>query len=164
VRAVGEGLILAIQHLHGLGFVHRDIKPDNIMFGGSSFDPVLVDFGLVRDLAAESLTPTWHMRGPGTPYFAPPEQLRNEKHLIDWRSDQFSVGLTLAYAAWGKHPFDIDGDPVENVANRGELSGAFRSWALEEGLSVLLKMVSVWPIHRYRYPADLLADWRSGRG
>jgi hypothetical protein len=57
--------------------------------------PALVDFGLVRDLSETSLTASWLPRGPGTPLFASPEQLNNEKALIDWRSDQFSIGVIL---------------------------------------------------------------------
>lgn len=90
VRAIGLQLISAVAHIASHDLVHRDIKPDNILFRADGVTPVIVDFGLVRDLGGTSLTQTWLMQGPGTPFFAPPEQLRNEKTLIDWRSDQFS--------------------------------------------------------------------------
>ncbi len=95
-RAVGAQLISAISHIASQDLVHRDIKPDNILFRADGITPVIVDFGLVRDLIRTSLTQSWFIRGPGTPYFAPPEQLRNEKALIDWRSDQFSLGVVVA--------------------------------------------------------------------
>ena len=53
------GLLLAVSDLHPLQLVHRDIKPANVMFRKGSSDPVLVDFGLVRDLSQTSLTATW---------------------------------------------------------------------------------------------------------
>jgi len=84
---LGQALIDALGHVASLDLVHRDIKPDNIMFRDDSRTSVLVDFGLVRDLSASSLTHTWVNRGPGTPYFAAPEQLNNQKRLIDWRTD-----------------------------------------------------------------------------
>jgi len=91
-----------------LDLVHRDIKPANIMFKEGLETPVLVDFGIVRDLAATSLTQTWSPIGPGTPFFASPEQLNNEKHLIDWRSDQFSLGVTLYFARTARHPYQLE--------------------------------------------------------
>src|ERR1019366_6088976 len=96
VKALGSGLIRAIEHLHGLGLVHRDIKPENVMYRARDSDqPVIVDLGLVRDLAASSITQSWFAQGPGTPLFAAPEQLNNRKELIDWRADQFAVGVSL---------------------------------------------------------------------
>src|SRR5262249_941928 len=88
---IGKQLIAAIKHISSLGLVHRDLKPDNIMFRSDRKTPVIVDFGVVRDLLDTSLTPSWAARGPGTPFFAAPEQLNNEKHQIDWRADQFSL-------------------------------------------------------------------------
>jgi serine/threonine protein kinase len=54
VLNLGESIIGAIIHLADLELVHRDIKPDNIMFKEDAVTPVLVDFGLVRDLAVYS--------------------------------------------------------------------------------------------------------------
>ncbi len=82
-RDIGGQLVSAIAHIASHDLVHRDIKPDNILFRADGVTPVIVDFGLVRDLVRTSLTQTWLMRGPGTPFFAPSEQLRNEKALID---------------------------------------------------------------------------------
>jgi serine/threonine protein kinase len=93
---LGTPLISAVGHIADLGLVHRDLKPDNIMFRGADGPPVVVDFGLVRDLGEESLTKTWAGRGPGSPFFAAPEQLNNDKHLIDWRTDQFGLGVVLS--------------------------------------------------------------------
>jgi len=75
------------------------------MFRSGSDNPVLVDFGLVRALDDSSITQSWLMMGPGTPYFASPEQLNNDKYLISWLSDQFSLALTTAFALTSRHPF-----------------------------------------------------------
>jgi serine/threonine protein kinase len=97
LKEMGIYLIDALEHLYQLELVHRDIKPDNIMFvSKDSFEPILVDFGLVRDLNASSLTKSWLMFGPGTPLYASPEQLNNQKQMIHWQSDQFSLGLVLS--------------------------------------------------------------------
>lgn len=85
----GEGKQLAIAlagalaHLESQGLVHRDIKPENVMYRVDGA-PVLVDLGLARHLNETSLTQTWMPHGPGTPIYASPEQLVNDKYLIDW--------------------------------------------------------------------------------
>ncbi len=163
VLVIGAALIDAMSTIAGNRLVHRDLKPDNIMFRGDGVSPVVVDFGLVRDLAAESITQTWQMQGPGTPLFAPAEQLRNDKAMIDWRADQFSLGVLLAYSAFGFHPYDHGGDHpeaiVERVAVRGNLGSQFIHAAEGANLGCLISMVQPWPISRFRTPAALSEHW-----
>lgn len=151
----------ALSHVAALGLVHRDLKPDNIMFRADGVTPVIVDFGLVRDLNATSVTATWAMRGPGTPYFASPEQLNNEKQMIDWRSDQFGLGVTLIFALTGHHPYEHTGDTpadvVGRVADRKQPSPDIIATCQRGGWNALVRMVQPWPISRFRLPADLSA-------
>ncbi len=162
-RAIGCRLIDAVGHIARLDLVHRDIKPENIMFREDGSSPVIVDFGLVRDLSATSATASWALRGPGTPFFASPEQLNNDKHMIDWRSDQFGLGVTLAVATFGRHPYAAASDTlevtVERVAARGGPSEDFISSCRRERLVALAKMVQPWPVLRYRTPSDLGRAW-----
>lgn len=168
IRPLATRLVAAVTHIANLDLVHRDIKPDNLMFRDDQVTPVIVDFGLVRDLAAESLTATWLIRGPGTPYFAPAEQLLNEKSLIDWRSDQFALGVLLSIAATGRHPYQIDGDSmdatIERVSRRDEPSARFHDDVAKLSLGPIARMVMPWPIQRYRKPADLSAAWEAAVG
>jgi len=162
---LGKKMIDAIIHLSGIGLVHRDIKPDNIMFRENGSAPVLVDFGLVRDLTATSLTETWAARGPGTPYYSAPEQLNNQKSLIDWRTDQFSLGVVLCWARFGAHPFkhrnetDFSVATVERVARRGNRNTDILTQICQSGLPCLEKMTRLWPVQRYRLPEELSQDW-----
>ncbi|MCB9895187.1 MAG: serine/threonine protein kinase [Planctomycetes bacterium] len=160
---IGGHLVSAIEHIAGLGLVHRDIKPDNIMFSEVHGTPVIVDFGLVRDLNAVSLTASWQMRGPGTPLYASPEQLNNDKLLIDWRSDQFSLAVTLFVSGFGFHPFLEDGEQpvqaIDRVANRNALPARARSLLAGSGLTTLARMLSPHPVSRFRKPAALLQAW-----
>ena len=159
---IGVTLTDVLAHLKELDLVHRDIKPDNILLRDSIFDPVLVDFGLVRDIRATSLTQTWVLSGPGTPYFASPEQLNNDKNLIDWRSDQFSLGVVISLCHLGIHPYQQNGEPcyssatVENVALRKQHGDEFVSKASHENLPFLIRMTAPWPIERYRDPQELI--------
>lgn len=161
-------LLDAVSHIAGLDLVHRDIKPDNVLLRIDGVTPVVVDFGLVRDLAAVSITPTWQMHGPGTPLFAPPEQLLNAKALIDWRADQFSAGVLLSYATFGFHPYEEPGythhDIVNRVMARGPVSQQFQDAVARDHLSALLPMTAAWPYQRFRTAPELQHAWRTQRG
>jgi len=160
---IGVQLVGAVAHIASHDLVHRDIKPDNILFRTDGVTPVIVDFGLVRDLVRTSLTQTWLIRGPGTPFYAPPEQLRNEKAMIDWRSDQFSLGVVLALATFGFHPYQDGGvspdQTVESVAERCPQSTRFVDAATQLGMPFLVRMTAAWPVERFRTPGDLLRAW-----
>ena len=163
-RRMIRPLIGAVGHLEARELVHRDLKPDNVMLRGDRRTPVIVDFGLVRNLGESSLTHTWAPRGPGTPFYAPPEQLLNEKSMIDWRADQFSLGVTFALLALQMHPYAEPGDDdlrlvVDRVADRRLPTSRFVTAATEAGLTALIKMVAAWPVQRYRTPAELMAAW-----
>jgi Tol biopolymer transport system component len=113
VLRLGEELASALIHAHGLGVLHRDIKPGNIMLCPGR-GAVLLDFGLaqrvhLRQKIAEN-QPTETMDRltragavVGTMSYLSPEQL--EERALDARSDLFQLGLTLYEAAGGVHPF-----------------------------------------------------------
>jgi serine/threonine protein kinase len=162
---LARALTSALHHIGSQKLVHRDLKPDNIMFRDASNDhPVIVDFGLVRDLSASSLTATWAMRGPGSPFFAAPEQLNNEKELIKPWTDQFGLGVTLAYALFGTHPYARPGDSaataVSRVAERERPSPAFIEVCSGANLRPLIRMTMPYPIERYLTTDDLEHAWR----
>lgn len=164
IRKLGESIVGAIRELEARSLVHRDIKPDNIMFREPEQQPVLVDFGLVRDLSRSSITPTFLPSGPGTPYFAAPEQLNNDKHLIDWRTDQFSMGVVLGMCLTGDHPYRRAGmtkpQVVESVAHHECVPDEFVNIATSEGFDFICRMLSPWPIGRYQSVHKLMAAMR----
>lgn len=104
VLAIGMHTLETLAVAEGQHMVHRDIKPDNLMYseGGESW---LLDFGLVRMLDMSSLTQTALPFGVGTVGYAPPEQMRNRKREIDSRADIFGLGITLYECATGGNPF-----------------------------------------------------------
>ena len=164
IRDYGLNLSQGIGHLKDLNLVHRDIKPDNIMFHQSSDIPIFVDFGLVRDLSKSSLTKSWNQLGPCTPFFAAPEQLNNEKTLIGWRTDQFGLGLVLGYCLTGRHPYQdrnmTENQAIQAVANKQNCSNDFKTSAKSANLECLLKMIEPWPVRRYSDLQQLLDDFR----
>ncbi len=164
IVAVGRQLSSALSKVEAADLVHRDVKPDNIVMrnGGTA---VLVDFGLVRNLSMASLTQTWLAQGPGTPLYASPEQLNNDKLLIDWRTDQFGLAVSLAMCGYGRHPYAVGTDKPEmavgRVAARAGVAAEFVRWAQDHKLDPLIKMLDPWPVGRYRIPEDLEAAFSS---
>ncbi|MEK7315390.1 MAG: serine/threonine-protein kinase [Candidatus Eisenbacteria bacterium] len=162
LKNLGAALIAALSDIASNDLVHRDLKPDNIMLRDDT-SPVIVDFGLVRTLNRTSLTPSWQPTGPGTPWFSAPEQLNNEKQLIDWRTDQFSLGVLLAHCLLNRHPYAVSGDTpsqtIERVATRDSLDAEFVSEVRAAALDQILRMVAPWPVQRYRTTSDLAKAW-----
>lgn len=103
VRALGAGLGEALAAVHGLGLVHRDVKPSNVLL--TLDGPLLIDFGIARATdGTASLTSTGV--SIGSPGYMSPEQILGKG--VTGAADVFSLGAVLAYAATGQPPFPGD--------------------------------------------------------
>jgi len=96
-EAASRGLHVA----HEAHLVHRDIKPANIMIDADG-QPVVLDFGLARDLEDPGLTATGDV--VGTPAYLAPEQLSGDREA-DRRADVYSLGVTLYESLCLERPF-----------------------------------------------------------
>lgn len=100
LRIIGQ-LTQALDYAQSKGFIHRDVKPENILFreDGST---VLTDFGIARALnSSTQMTKTGAIIG--TPQYMSPEQARGRE--IDGRSDLYALGIVLYEMLIGEAPY-----------------------------------------------------------
>ena len=92
----------ALSVVHGAGFLHRDLKPPNVMLREND-DIVLIDFGLAYDVSRNlRSTRTGVLRG--SPFYMSPEQALGEE--LSPRADLYSLGVMLYEMLTGERPFD----------------------------------------------------------
>ncbi|MBQ0885677.1 protein kinase [Streptomyces sp. RM72] len=101
LAALGAALAEALTAVHAAGLVHRDVKPSNVLI--SRHGPKVIDFGIAKSAADESLTAD--SEAIGSPGFIAPEQLAGDAAGPGPAADVFALGAVLAVAATGRGPF-----------------------------------------------------------
>jgi serine/threonine protein kinase len=103
VRVLGVCVARAVAAIHGVGLVHRDLKPGNVLLTAQG--PKVIDFGIARGVGDEGLTKTGMVAG-SPPYMAPEQLVSGE---FGPASDVFSLGSILHYAATAAGPYGRGG-------------------------------------------------------
>jgi serine/threonine-protein kinase len=156
VRAARD-IARALAFAHETGIIHRDIKPQNILFDQEG-TAILTDFGIARAVAGYVST-TGKQLVLGTPHYVSPEQARGL--TLDGRTDIYALGVTMYRAATGELPFrssdwyelarlHVEEPPAPPRSKRGELSKGFER--------IVLRCLAKNREERYATAAELADD------
>ncbi|MBL4847661.1 MAG: serine/threonine protein kinase, partial [Planctomycetes bacterium] len=135
---LGLGLCAALEAAHSLGIVHRDLKPDNVILSPNG--PVLIDFGLVRELErlGETVRLTQSGATLGTPGYWPPEQLACSPDDLGPAADLYSLGATLYAALTGRPPIVAPTLPAAMIATRDRAPDPIERSGVPRALEALI--------------------------
>ncbi|WP_448600460.1 protein kinase domain-containing protein [Thermoleptolyngbya sp.] len=139
-------LLPVLAHIHARGIIHRDIAPDNIMLRQADQLPVLIDFGVVKEIATRLQTAT-QSTTVGKLGYAPSEQMQTGRAYPN--SDLYALAVTAVVLLTGREPQDLYDDM--------NLTWHWQRYAnVSPGLAqVLNKMLSYRPGDRYQSVAEV---------
>lgn len=157
IRQIAEALL----HAHERGFIHRDVKPKNIMLTPARVAK-LADMGLARETTDMQAAMAEAGRAYGTPYYISPEQIRGEVD-IDHRADLYSLGATFYHMVTGRVPFEgATPSAVMHKHLKEPLTPPDHlNTSLSSGCGAMIEMLMAKDRNQ-RYPSarELLADLR----
>ena len=102
--SVARAIAGALHYAHQRGIIHRDIKPQNILFRENG-SPVLTDFGIAKTLGSSTIMTRTGL-SLGTPRYMSPEQIRGQ--AVDARADLYSFGVLFYEMLTGNAPYVAD--------------------------------------------------------
>jgi serine/threonine-protein kinase len=157
---IGIETAKALAHSHAKGFIHRDVKPKNIMMADADNRAKLADMGLARAVSDREAAEAEAGKAYGTPYYISPEQIRGEVD-VDARADIYSLGATLYHMVTGQVPYD---GPNPSAVMHKHLKNDLippdhLNTALSSGISEVIEVCMAKDRRqRYASAADLVQD------
>lgn len=163
--ALGAQVASALDYAHRHGLVHRDIKPDNILFDEDE-NAMVTDFGIATAHFRARMTGSGHVMG--TPHYMSPEQARGR--LLDGRSDLYTLGVVLYETLLGFVPFD--GADIYSISSKHLTETAASPDVVDSRIpsglaAIVMRCLAKDPAERYQRGnelSDALIQFLSSQG
>ncbi len=143
----------ALAYAHSKGFVHRDIKPGNVVFNEDK-QPVLADFGIAKAISFSEQTIADGIM-LGTPHYTSPEQVSSDK--VDHRTDLYSLGVMYYEMLTGQKPYQAE-TPFALIYKHLEEPVPPLDEQFKEHEPIIHKLMAKKPGDRYASAFDLIED------
>jgi serine/threonine-protein kinase PpkA len=153
LQAVRE-VAAALHYAGNKGYVHRDVKPDNVMISDEDGRAILMDFGIAKASDGNhSMTKTG--MAVGTPYYMSPEQAQGKP--VDKRSDLYSLGVMFFQLLTGRVPYDAESGVAIGIKHITEPVPMLPKH-LQVFQPVLEKIMAKDPDKRYQTGVEIIKD------
>jgi serine/threonine protein kinase len=151
-----KNMLPVLSHIHGMGIIHRDISPDNVIFRDRDKLPVLIDFGVVKAGVTQLEVSTQIHQGTtvGKAGYAPGEQLQTGEAYAN--SDLYALAVTVVVMMTGRKP--------ESLIDKSTLTWKWHQWVptlTPWFAKILNKMLSRVPNSRYQSANEVAQALRS---
>lgn len=143
----------ALNYAHSEGFVHRDVKPANILFRING-DAILADFGIARAVGSSTRMTATGL-SIGTPHYMSPEQARGL--AVDGRSDLYALGIIFYEMLTGRVPFDAQDSFAVGLMHISDPIPQLDS-TLAKYQPIINRLLAKDPDDRYQIGAELIED------
>ncbi len=170
--SIGLQLTDSLEQIHSANIIHQDINPGNILYNPATCQIKIIDFGISTMFPKENPMIKSPDLMEGTPAYLSPEQTGRMNRMVDFRTDYFSLGVTLYELLTGRLPFDST-DPNKlvyfHLATRPIPPHELSPDIPRPVSAVVMKLLSKTPEERYQSAVGLREDlqeclrqWKAG--